>query len=383
MPDSALNLIGGDDLGRSRPQGRRTRPTLADRDADGANLERPGAPQRQHSGERFIGSGILHGYRDVVTELGGDPDILIGEAGLGTGEVPQAYVRIRAVGELLENSAKRLGCPDFGLRLAEKQRPLTMMRPLERVIRHADTVERTLSITIDHMAAFSSGLRLSLVKDPHRIMYGLRIELLFDAFFISPQLVEQLSLLSHRGAGDLTAGSARVRAISFSHVQLGSRWDYARRFSAPVAFDQDFDEVFFSESDIKARSVAYDETIFSSEYEKVTSLFPPTPLDIKAVVRQAIRSTLAESVCCRDEVCTRVGFPSRTLHRKLTHAGTNFENLRDEVRRSLCLRYLARRDLTITEIATRLGFAEGSVLTHTCQKWFSSSPREIRRRLLQ
>ena len=151
----------------------------------------------------------------------------------------------------------------------------------------------------------------------------------------------------------------------------------------PISFDQDFDEVLFADSDLRSNVVEYDENIFSTEYAKISIAFPPTPLDTKARVSQAIRATLADSACGREEVCSIIGVSSRTLHRQLARIGTNFERLRDEVRRNLCLRYLARTDLTITQVAGRLGFSEGSVLTHACQKWFSKSPRELRRDLLR
>lgn len=335
--------------------------------------------------DRVVATDILSCYRELVAELGGEADPLFREAGIQPALCGASgrKIPLRAVGDLLEQSARRFDCPDFGLRLAEKQSGIALMKPLERLIRHAPTIETTLRCSIDHMAAYSSGLRLSLLPDSRRRMHRLRFEILFDDFFRFPQLIEQLSLLSHRTAVDLTGGSARARAISFSHTQLGSKWDYARRFAAPVSFDQDFDDVFFAEADLRTHVIRHDEGIFAAEYAKISVLFPPTPLDTRARVSQAIRTALADSICSREEVCAIVGVSSRTLHRQLSRIGTNFEHLRDEVRRNLCLRYLARTDLTITQVAGRLGFSEGSVLTHACQKWFSRSPRELRRQILQ
>jgi AraC-like DNA-binding protein len=368
-----------------------THPTSARRPIRPAEDSRRSAPRHDFhncvkgSPDRVVAAEILNGYCGLVSELGGYSANLIREVGLqdAVGRSSGKMISLRSVGELLEKSAKHFTCPDFGLRLAERQRGLTLMKPLERLINHAPTMERSLRCTIDHMGAYSSGLRLSLLHDNDRRMHRLRFEILLDDFSVYPQLIECLSLLSHHAALDLTGGTARARGVSFSHTPIGNKWDYARRFSGPVNFDQDFDDVFFTDSDLSSHVVQHDEDIFTSEYEKISTLFPPTPLDTKARVSQAIRATLADSACGREEVCAIIGVSSRTLHRQLARIGTNFERLRDEVRRNLCLRYLARTDLTITQVAGRLGFSEGSVLTHACQKWFHKSPRELRRDLLR
>ena len=54
----------------------------------------------------------------------------------------------------------------------------------------------------------------------------------------------------------------------------------------------------------------------------------------------------------------------------------------DEVRRNLAYRYLARADLTLSDIAGRLGYSELAVLSRCCQRWFGSSPRQLRQSLV-
>ncbi len=340
---------------------------------------------RQPDDDGVITVDILNSFCKLVGELGGDSAALIAEAGLPPtiGLASGDKVSLRGVGHLLEICARRLNCPDFGFRLAEKQIGCTVMKPLEQLLTHARTLEQAMRCSIDHIAAYSSGVRLSLLPAPGRPMHRLRYEILLDDYYAFPQLIEQLTLLTHRTTQELTGGFAKARAISFSHTQIGNKWDYSRRFSVPIHFDQDFDEVLLADSDLRTNVVQYDEAIFTTEYAKISVEFPPTPLDTKARVSQAIRATLADSACGREEVCAIIGVSSRTLHRQLARIGTNFERLRDEVRRNLCLRYLARTDLTITQVAGRLGFSEGSVLTHACQKWFHKSPRELRRDLLR
>src|ERR1700761_1976558 len=65
----------------------------------------------------------------------------------------------------------------------------------------------------------------------------------------------------------------------------------------------------------------------------------------------------------------------RTLQRRLKFEGRKFESIKDEVRREAALRYLQQPNVPFTEIASRLGYSEQSVLIRSCDRWFSASPR--------
>jgi AraC-like DNA-binding protein len=41
-------------------------------------------------------------------------------------------------------------------------------------------------------------------------------------------------------------------------------------------------------------------------------------------------------------------------------------------------RYLRDTDMTLTHLARELGYAEQSVLTRSCRRWFGSSPLAVR-----
>ena len=99
-------------------------------------------------------------------------------------------------------------------------------------------------------------------------------------------------------------------------------------------------------------------------------------------VRQAVFRVLTRSGdCTRQNVARVLGFQERTLNRHLSKRGTSFEAIRDEVRRDLAFRYLARVDLPLTEVAGRLGYSELAVLSRCCQRWFGTSPRRLRQSL--
>ena len=69
----------------------------------------------------------------------------------------------------------------------------------------------------------------------------------------------------------------------------------------------------------------------------------------------------------------------RTLQRALASEGVTFESLRTEVYREAMLTYLRDTDIPLAEVARALGYADQSVLTRTCARWFGTTPARIRK----
>lgn len=327
---------------------------------------------------------LLSGYRDIVRELGGMPDAMLEAAGIPPQALqdPAARIPVRTLGGLLEDTAARLGCPDLGFRLAERQSIGSVMEPLDRLYTTAPTVRDALLGTVRHVGAFNSGLILELDDAAPGKLHLLDFKLL-DGLVLFPQLIEQLLLLTHTSVVWLSAGFARSRRVWFSHLAVGTPASYARRFNAVVEFGQEYDGLFFGEADLCARIAEAESETFAREVRRAAERFPPHDQDIDIKVRQTIHRVLTRSDdCTRQNVARLLGIQERTLNRRLYRSGTSFEAIRDEVRRDLAYRYLARADLPLTDIAGRLGYSELAVLSRCCRRWFGTSPRRLRQDLL-
>lgn len=344
-------------------------------------------------------SKLLAGYRELVLDLGGEPDRLLEDVGLTSQHLrdPFNLLPVRAIGQLLEDSAAALGCPDFGLRLADRQPMEATMQPLDRLVCTAPTVRDALEYTSRHVGAYNSGLTMEVAAealdgeeidcydyagDRRGGLYMVDFKLL-DGLALFPQLMEHLLLLTHRSIVWLSAGFAQSRVVWLSHLGIGAPVDYARRFNALIRFGQEYDALLFSENDMQTRVAGCDAERFASEARLAALRFPVRGKDVGSRVRHAIFQALTRSEdCSRQNIARRLGFQERTLNRHLFKMGTSFEAIRDDVRRNLAFRYLARPDLTLSDIAGRLGYSELAVLSRCCQRWFGASPRQLRQSLL-
>ena len=255
------------------------------------------------------------------------------------------------------------------------------MKPLDRLLSNAPTVGESMYYCMCYMGAFSSGICATLEHDAARQMHFFRIELLLDGFAPLPQIAEQIALLTYNAVVALSAGVARPREIWFSHLRVSRARAYAQRFGIPVKFGQAFDGVFLKDADFNTKIVDGDPSVFDSESRTIAARFASQPPGIEVQVRQAIGRALAEAECTRERVAASLGIHSRTLQRRLCKIGLSFEAIRDEVRRNLAVRYLARSDLRLTEIVGRLGYSEPAVLSRSCRRWFAATPSELRRNL--
>jgi AraC-like DNA-binding protein len=66
----------------------------------------------------------------------------------------------------------------------------------------------------------------------------------------------------------------------------------------------------------------------------------------------------------------------------LHEEGQGYQQLKDDLRRDAAIEYLARPDLTLVQIATRLGFSEPSTFHRAFKKWTGVAPGEYRHRRL-
>lgn len=80
------------------------------------------------------------------------------------------------------------------------------------------------------------------------------------------------------------------------------------------------------------------------------------------------------------EIAKHLHMSTRTLKRKLAEHDTTFSDLRDEHRRQRALLLLANRDLSIGEIAQKLGYSELPNFTRAFKKWTGQTPVAYRDR---
>ena len=99
----------------------------------------------------------------MVTDLGGNPTRLLRKAGIEPAALHQltAFISFESQIELLESSAAELGCPDFGLRLAERQ-DIGVLATLAVAMRYSTTVGEALSCASKYLHVYNAAIAFTI-----------------------------------------------------------------------------------------------------------------------------------------------------------------------------------------------------------------------------
>ncbi|WP_205691921.1 AraC family transcriptional regulator [Caulobacter soli] len=322
---------------------------------------------------------ILKFFPDLVLTLGGDPLGLMLKVGIQARDqaLTATDVTYRQVLDLLETAATELRCPDFGLRLATLQSG-RVFGPLGAVMMNSRTFGEALDYVTNHSPAHSPAARIWLRRWPDHGAVFVGHDVLLDQTPHRSQAMEQLLLVGHLSASEITAGGARARKIYFRHQPVSSPRTYQRYFGCEVLFGQKVDGVVYLERDLAAPIA----TRNAGGYEAATSLidakFSRQDPPLRAEVRGVIMRFLGTRLCRSERVAAELDLAPQTMARRLKAEGSSFQQIKDEVRRDLMIYYLQATNLDFGRISERLGFAEQSVMTRNCNRWFLASPTKLR-----
>jgi AraC-like DNA-binding protein len=323
---------------------------------------------------------MLRFFPELVEDLGGDPRALLRDVGLDPAILAAGRLSLnyRQMINLLEHAASELQCGDFGLRLAALQGGGQVFGPIGVVMKNS----RTLGDGLDyvqknfHAVSLAGRMRIESHRAGHKLFVG--HEILLGGLLHKRQFVEQALLLAHLNAQEITGGQARVREVLFRYRPVSSLSTYRRYFGCDVRFDQNEDGVVFAERDLQCPTVDPDEQLYEMATSFIATRFtrvtPPMHMQVRAVVLPLIGT----EDCSNERVAADLCLHPRTLHRRLKVEGKSFDGIRDEVRRDVALSYLQQTDLALPLIAEKLGYAEHSVLSRSCFRWFSASPSQVR-----
>jgi AraC-like DNA-binding protein len=79
-----------------------------------------------------------------------------------------------------------------------------------------------------------------------------------------------------------------------------------------------------------------------------------------------------------DAIASRMAVSRQTLYRNLKEEGATFEQVLDELRRNLAIRYLSGKKVSVNETAYLVGFSEPAAFSRAFKRWTGKSPREAK-----
>jgi AraC-like DNA-binding protein len=282
--------------------------------------------------------------------------------------------------QLLDLAATELRQPDFGLRLAALQGGCKVMGPIGVVMRNSQTLGQALGYCKKHIQAYSLATRVRFEPDRanHKLFLGL--EILLERTSDTAQAIDHGLLLAHLNVMEITGSAARVREVFLRHQPLATVNVYRAAFGCEVRFGQQADGIVLTEQDLLCPVVDPDDQLYEMATSFIDARYPHATPQMHARVRGLVDRYLGSGDCTNERIAAELCMHPRTLQRRLRMEGKSFEAIKEEVRREVALRLLQQIDVPLNNVAAKLGYAEQSVLSRSCYRWFAATPRQIRQR---
>ena len=243
--------------------------------------------------------------------------------------------------------------------------------------RTAATVADALAIFNTFMAAYSPviAIYIAALADPQRVVHRSRVP---------SGSSDAVPADDGTGARCLApgippiAGRELLRGLSvhLPHDPLTPQAAYVQYFGCTPHFAERTAGFTVRTADL-GRRLNRDDVAHRAVVDYLSSI---TPLGAGIVesVRTIVRQLLPTGAGTLEVVAEQFHLHPKTLQRRLADESTTFAALVDQVRKDAADRYLRSTGISLSHLARELGYAEQSVLTRSCKRWFGTGPAAYR-----
>jgi AraC-like DNA-binding protein len=321
----------------------------------------------------------IRGYRQLVTELGGNSNRLLRKAGVKASALdqPSAFISFVAMIRLLEQTATELDCPDFGFQLAEHQ-DIGILGPVAVAMRHSATVGDALACASKYLYVHNPAIGFAVCADGGSGEVRLVFEILADHQPHEAQMIEHGVGIATRILAMLAQGRSHLLGVWLPHSPAAPRALYRRHLGAPVTFQAETPAMAIARDDVDLALSERNQELHDLATNYLDLQFPRHQTAFRAQVRKAIDGLLGTGTCSYGEVADALAMHPRTLQRRLREEDTTFEEMKDEARRDMAQRYLSHPEVPLTQVSALLDYSEQSALVRSCRRWFQTTPRALR-----
>lgn len=157
--------------------------------------------------------------------------------------------------------------------------------------------------------------------------------------------------------------------------------EYVRILKTEPVFDQDSDYMVFKMSDMRLPLISHNpvlNAIFKELLEKEIAGMG-TSATFSDEVRRVILKKFSAAIPQLAEVAASLNITPRTLQRRLREEGVTFQSIVEKVKSELAISLLKKPNLTVNEIAYKLGYMEPNVFRRAFKKWTGVSPKAYKK----
>jgi len=303
----------------------------------------------------------------------------LSERDFAAADADPLHHRISAIrqAKFLDYAADASSDSAFGLHLAEQTDPRNA-GILFYVASGAKDLDQALTLFGRYFRIVNEAVRLNLTRSPQSLTVevsfaGLpRRSLRQNAEFGISVLLKALRLIANR--------SLRPNRATFAHARNSELGEFERFYGCPVEFGASSDLLEFANDTLAIPLIGDAKLLkalqpFCNEAAKERHTEGGT---IRTAVENEVEKLLPDGKAKKRLVAKALALSARTLSRRLADEGTSYEEVVDQLRRSLALQYVKEPAMSLSQIAWLLGYEGSASFNHAFRRWTGRSPSTAR-----
>lgn len=297
---------------------------------------------------------------------------------------PKARFGVDLVAKLYAGIALELNDEFMGF--TEKPIKVGTFELMAEYVSHSQTLEELLQKAIRFYNQITDEVQMSLdIEDDHVYFTSefRRPELDFEHFY-----VEYWHVIWHRFASWYIGKPIKLLGAYINYTPL-DRDEFDLLFRCPTHLKSKYNRLVFhkkylqeplikSQGDLQVflRRAPIDMLTIPGEDTSLTALIKqqldPRPFKEDDILNLPTSEELAKSLAMSEQ----------TLRRKLNAEGSNYQQIKDNLRQELANKLLGNRAISIAKISKQLNFSEPRAFTRAFKQWSGYTPKEYRQQKL-
>ncbi|MBC8000375.1 MAG: AraC family transcriptional regulator [Leptolyngbya sp.] len=276
---------------------------------------------------------------------------------------------------------EQTGDRDVGLHIGERFN-LAALGIVGYVLFNCQTFGQVIDKLSRYMCLFSQGVSLHITCLPGEVVCDWEVVSHVKNYLLEEprQAIEVTMSGLLTVARTLTGRSLRPLAASFQHTCPPDISEHQRIFGTSVQFSQPQNRIVLEAACLDWAVVSANASLlsmFEQHAESMLANLNQADTYTYQVIRE-ITQLLRGDVPTIETVAQRLLTSVRNLQRSLQAESTTYQQLLDDTRKELAVRYLQQPHTSIHDVAFLLGFSEPSAFHRAFKRWTGQTPREYR-----